>query len=257
MPSAPTNSPFRYELWQQPPEEGILNFKKGSKMGLKKGKSKRSGKDPSLGRTMLHEQIRQHLIAAIINGDYDEGERIVETRVARQLGVSQGAVREALRELEVLGFLESEPYSGTYVKTHTIDDLMEIYPVRAALEALGARLAISHLSSKQIHGLEKFVDEMVRLSEAGDARGMVERNFEFHKTIINASENSMLIRSWNLFQFSYWTPVLTTALHSQLVDLAQRHYSIIEALRSRDPERAAQALHEHSMELRDLLSQKE
>lgn len=226
-------------------------------MGLKEGKLKKSGKDPSLGRTTLHDQIREHLIAAILKGDYSEGERIVETRVARQLGVSQGAVREALRELEVLGFLESEPYSGTYVKTHTIDDLIEIYPVRAALESLGARLAISHLSDKQIRELEKFVDEMVRLSQAGDLRGTVEHNFEFHKTIINASENSMLIRSWSLFQFSYWTPVLTTELRGKLVDLAERHYSIVDALQARDPERAAQALHEHSMELRDLLSEKD
>jgi DNA-binding GntR family transcriptional regulator len=224
-------------------------------MRSNKGTSRELGKASSLDRTVLRDQIREYLIAAILNGDYSEGARIVETRVAHQLGVSQGAVREALRELELLGFLESEPYSGTYVKKHTIDDLMEIYPVRAALEALGARLALPHLSDKQIDQLEELVDEMVRLSEADDARGMVERNFEFHKMIINASENSMLIRSWSLFQFSYWTTVTTTELRSQLVDLAKRHYSIIEALRSRDSERAAQALHEHIMELRDMLSQ--
>ncbi|HZD58460.1 MAG TPA: GntR family transcriptional regulator [Anaerolineales bacterium] len=206
---------------------------------------------------MLHDQIREHLIAAILKGDYNEGERIVETRVARQLGVSQGAVREALRQLEVLGFLESEPYSGTYVRTHTIDDLMEIYPVRAALESLGARLALPHLSDEQIDKLEKLVGDMVRLSESGDVRGMVERNFEFHKAIINASGNSMLIRSWGLFQFSYWTTVTTTELQSQLAYLAQRHYAIIEALRSRDPQRAARALHEHILELRQMLSQRE
>jgi DNA-binding GntR family transcriptional regulator len=226
-------------------------------MKFNKGKSRKTGQDSSLGRTVLHDQIREFLIAAILNGDYREGERIVETHIADQLGVSQGAVREALRELALLGFLESEPYSGTYVKKHTIDELMEISTVQAALEALGARLAVPHLSDEQIAQLEKLVDEMVQLGEAGEARGMVERNFEFHKTIVTASGNSMLIRSWSLFQFSYWTMVTTTELRSQLVELAQRHYSIVEALRSRDPERAAQALHEHIMELHNMLSQQE
>ena len=224
-------------------------------MKLNKGKSKKSRKASSLDKIVLHDQIREYLIAAILNGDYKEGERIVETHIAGQLGVSQGAVREALRELALLGFLESEPYSGTYVKKHTIAELMEIYTVQAALEALGARLAVPNLSDKQIDQLEEFVDEMVRLSEAGDVRGMVERNFEFHERLMSASGNSMLIRSWGLFQFSHWTTVTTTVLRSHLVDLAKRHYSIIKALRSRDPERAAQALHEHIMELRDMLSQ--
>jgi DNA-binding GntR family transcriptional regulator len=172
-------------------------------MKLNKGKSKKSRKASSLDKIVLHDQIREYLIAAILNGDYKEGERIVETHIAGQLGVSQGAVREALRELALLGFLESEPYSGTYVKKHTIAELMEIYTVQAALEALGAELAVSNLSDKQIDQLEEFVDEMVRLSEAGDVRGMVERNFEFHERLMSASGNSMLIRSWGLFQFSH------------------------------------------------------
>lgn len=225
-------------------------------MGLNKRKSKERGKASSLDRTVLRDQIREYLIAAILSGDYNEGDRIVETRVAHHLGVSQGAVREALLELELLGFLESKPYSGTYVKKHTIDDLMEIYPVRAALEALGARLALPHLSDKQIDKLEKLVDEMVRRSEGGDTRGMVERNFEFHMTIINASGNSMLIRSWSLFQFSYWTSVTTTELKSRLVYLAQRHYLIIAALRSGNAERAARVMHEHIMEVISMLLEK-
>ncbi len=208
-----------------------------------------------LDRTVLRDQIREYLIAAILHGEYGEGDRIVETRVAQQLGVSQGAVREALRELEWMGFLETEPYSGTYVTEHSISDLIEIYPVRAALESLGARLATARLGDEQIDQLEKLVDEMVRVSEAGDARGMVERNFEFHKTIIETSENSMLIRVWSMFQFSYWTTVTTTELQNRLVYLAKRHYPIIEALRSKDPERAAQALNEHIMELIDILTE--
>jgi DNA-binding GntR family transcriptional regulator len=211
-------------------------------------------KKPSLDRTVLSDQIREYLVDAILNGVYRAGDRIVETRVAQQLGVSQGAVREALREMEWMGFLESQPFSGTYVKDLTIADLQEIYPVRAALEALGARLAVLRLTDEQLDELERMVEDMVRVSEAGDARQMVELDYAFHRAIITASGNSVLVRSWSLFQFSYWTTINTAALYNDLVNLARRHYPVLEALRSRDPERAAQAMHDHLSGMIDLVS---
>ena len=192
----------------------------------------RSKHKPSLDRTVFRDQIREYLVDAILNGEYNAGDRVVETRVAQQLGVSQGAVREALRELEWMGFLETRPYSGSFVKDLSVDDLKELYPVRAALEALAARLATPRLTNGQLDELEELVDEMVRVSEAGDSRRMVEMNYAFHQTIINASDNSVLIRSWKMFQFSYWTTISTSALNSRLVYLARRHYTVLDALRA-------------------------
>lgn len=211
----------------------------------------------SLDRTVLRDQIRDYLVEAILNGEYNAGDRIVETRVAQQLGVSQGAVREALRELEWMGFLQTYPYSGTYVKDLSLKDLLEIYPVRAALEALGARLAASNLTDDQLAYLEQLVRDMIQVSEAGDARSMSAINFAFHQTIIRASGNSVLIRNWSMFQFSYWTTVSTVRLYSDLVYLARRHYVVLDALRRRDPELSAQAMHEHIMELATLLSERQ
>lgn len=211
----------------------------------------------TLGRKVLRDQIKDYLVAAILRGSYGAGDRIVETRIAQQLGVSQGAVREALREMEWMGFLESKPYSGTYVRDISSKDLQEIYPVRAVLEALGARLAVFHLTDSQLDKMQNLIDEMVRVSKEGDERGMVERNFAFHKTIIHASQNSTLIRSWSMFQFSYWTSISTAELHNDLVNLAERHYKILEALRSRDPEKAAQEAKEHIEELIERLSHRE
>jgi DNA-binding GntR family transcriptional regulator len=211
-------------------------------------------KKPSLDRTVLREQIREYLVDAILNGEFNAGDRIVETRVAQQLGVSQGAVREALRELEWMGFLETEPFSGTYVKDLSIKDLLEIYPVRAALEALGAKLATPNLSESQFDELEQLIGEMMQASQAGNSRQMAAINYAFHQKIILASKNRVLIRSWSMFQFSYWTTVSTARLYSDLVYLARRHVIVLEALRSRDPERASQAMHDHIMELVDLIS---
>ncbi len=208
----------------------------------------------AFSRRVLRHDIREYFISSILNGLFKPGERLVETRIAHSLGVSQGAVREALRELEWMGFLETKPFSGTYVKMLSVDDLQQIYPVRAELEALGARLALANLSDQDLDALQLLIDDMVRVSEQGDERGMVARNYEFHHTIMEAAKNSALLRAWSMFQFSYWTSITTAELRDDLVDLAQRHYKVLEGFRLRDPELAAQRMREHILELMDRLA---
>src|SRR5919107_2952392 len=96
-------------------------------------------------RTMLRDQIKDVLMQRILDGVYGPGERIVETRVAEEFGVSQAPVREALRELELLRLVVSEPFRGARVRDVTAQELAEIYPVRAALEEVAARGAAAGL----------------------------------------------------------------------------------------------------------------
>ena len=73
------------------------------------------------------------------SGELQPGERLVETRIAQELGTSQAPVREALRDLELLRLVESEPFRGSRVRAFGEDELIEVYPVRASLEELAAR----------------------------------------------------------------------------------------------------------------------
>jgi DNA-binding FadR family transcriptional regulator len=70
---------------------------------------------------------------------------------------------------------------------------------------------------------------------------------------MEASKNSVLIHAWSMFQFSYWTQVTTAEVHEELVHLAMRHYKIVDGLRTRDPEVAAEYMHEHIIQLLDEL----
>ena len=87
-----------------------------------------------LERRVFREEIREQLIEDILSGKLAPGARIVETRIAQQFGVSQGPVREALRDLELFGFVVSSPFRGTQVRKFSTEELLEIYPIRAALE---------------------------------------------------------------------------------------------------------------------------
>ncbi|HBY95342.1 MAG TPA: GntR family transcriptional regulator, partial [Chloroflexi bacterium] len=94
-----------------------------------------------INRRVLREEIKERLMDAILRGSYQPGDRIVETRIAQDFGVSQAPVREAIRDLELMGFVESTPFKGASVRALNRAELGEVYPVRAALEAVAARLA--------------------------------------------------------------------------------------------------------------------
>ena len=115
-------------------------------------------KSRPLERRVFREEIREQLIEDILNGKLPPGARIVETRIAQQFGVSQGPVREALRDLELFGFVVSSPFRGTQVRQISTEDLLEIYPIRAALEAVAAREAALRLDDATLAHLEELID---------------------------------------------------------------------------------------------------
>ena len=106
------------------------------------------GRAVTLTRRILREQVKEVLLERILSGAYLPGERLVETRIAQELGTSQAPVREALRELEQLRFVESVPYRGAHVREVSLDELAEVYPVRAAIEEVAARAAADRKSTR-------------------------------------------------------------------------------------------------------------
>src|SRR3990172_5597084 len=89
----------------------------------------------------LPERISQILRDGILNGDWKPGQQIVESRVAREFGVSQNAVREALLDLESQGFVLKIPHKGTYVSEFSWDEIEQAYRVRMELESLAVKWA--------------------------------------------------------------------------------------------------------------------
>src|SRR5689334_4731482 len=92
-------------------------------------------------RRVLRDEVRGRIMEDILSGRLQPGERNVETRVAKELGLSQTPVREALRDLELLGFVVSSNFKGATVRRISQEDWAEIYPIRAALEGVAANAA--------------------------------------------------------------------------------------------------------------------
>jgi DNA-binding GntR family transcriptional regulator len=204
-------------------------------------------------RSNLREQIKDLILQRIVEGSYPQGSRLIETRIAQELGVSQGPVREALRDLEQLGCVVHEPYRGCSVRAFSARDLLDAFPVRAALEALAARLAAERISSAELAELDALLERMRAAARAGDAHEQSQANASFHATIVRAAGNATLERQWGLLEPFSRTYLTVSRPGTDLVALSERHVPVVEALRGRDPAAAADAMHDHLMGAAELL----
>ena len=204
-------------------------------------------------RSNLREQIKDVILQRIVEGSYPPGSRIVETRVAQELGVSQGPVREALRDLEQLGCIVHEPYRGCSVRAFSVDELLEAFPVRAALEALAARLAAERLGDAELAELERLLERMQVAAQRGDAHDQSRANASFHATIVRAARNGTLERQWRMLEPFSRTYLTVSRPGIDLIALSDRHVPILDALRRHDPDAAAAAMYDHLMGAAQLL----
>lgn len=198
-------------------------------------------KAPALVRTGLGDQIRQVLIDGITSGHWQPGERIIERRIAAELGVSQAPVREALRQLEALRLIEIMPNRGARVREFTEEDFAEFFPVRAGLEETAAELAVSRMGGR-VEALERHIE---RLAEASGS-AVMRHSIAFHREIVEAAGNRLLRSVWESLGIEIWTTLSVRRHHTELCGKTAEHIEIAEAFRRQDP-RVGRMLRDHVM----------
>jgi DNA-binding GntR family transcriptional regulator len=206
-----------------------------------------------ISRSVLSDQVKDRLLQGILTGHYPPGSRIVETRVAQELGTSQAPVREALRDLEALGVVEITAYRGARVRRPSRAELLEAYAIRAELECLGARLALPRLGAAEFQELQDCIDEMHRAVREGDAHAEAIADAGFHGRIVEIGGNQTLARVWRHlepFSRTYITIVIPGSDRARIADL---HVPVLEALRRRDEAQVCEALHYHFQEASAML----
>ena len=197
--------------------------------------------------------MKDVILERIVTGAYAPGERLVETRIAQELAISQAPVREALRDLEQLGCVVHEPFRGCSVRAFSPQELLDAFPVRAALEALAARTAAERITPAALVLLESLVEEMRAAARAGDAHVQSRANAEFHATIVRAAGNPTLERQWALLEPFSRTYITASRPGIDLVELTERHVPILDAIRARDGQAAGRAMERHLMEAAEML----
>jgi DNA-binding GntR family transcriptional regulator len=190
---------------------------------------------------VLREQVKELLLERIMGGAYAPGERLVETRIAQELGVSQAPVREALRDLESLRFVDSAPFRGTWVREVSDRELAEMYPIRAALEEVAARAAAQRLGG-DVRALER---ERTAMASAAGVREQVEHDVAFHRIIVEAAGNGRLLELWESLQVEARTIITALRTGMEAGEVAALHDPIVEALRRQDALAAGHEIRGH------------
>jgi GntR family transcriptional regulator, gluconate operon transcriptional repressor len=188
------------------------------------------------------DRIRERILA----GGFGQGEHLVEARIAEQLNVSRGPVREAFKLLRAEGLLEEEPRRGTFVVSMSPEDVREIYAVRAAIEGRAARTLAGPVGEEARAELHALLGDLERAVRSGDASSVFARDLAFHEGLCRLSGNRRLVEV-----FVRYVPTLRALLRldervlASLDDVALQHRQLVDAIDRRDPEEAARLAEEH------------
>ncbi|HEU4541777.1 MAG TPA: GntR family transcriptional regulator [Jiangellaceae bacterium] len=196
-------------------------------------------------KTVLRDQVKDVITERILDGTYAPGERLVESQLAKEFGVSQAPIREALRDLEAIRFVESRPYRGARVRAVTKKELAEIYPVRAALEELAGQTAASLITDAQLTQLEDEHTAMRSAAEQQDVHQLLVHDVRFHEIIVEASRNTTLLEVWTSLRIEARTLVSVLKSDIDLPAIARTHVPVLNALRRRDADLAAKEIRQH------------
>ena len=194
----------------------------------------------------LRELVCEHIRQAIIGGIFTPGERLMEIQLAEEMGVSRTPVREAIRKLELEGFVVMIPRRGTYVADISIKDINEVYEIRTALDILAAGLAAERINDDELEEMQRLLVEIGTYIEKGDMEKIVEIDSAFHDVLYRASRNERLVNIINNLREQI-TGLRGRSMNypGRLVSTLDEHRAIVDSIAQRNPEKAQKAVRMH------------
>lgn len=198
------------------------------------------------GYQPLRDMVFKALMDAIMLGQLSPGERLLEVQLAEEMGVSRTPVREAIRRLELEGFVVMVPRKGAYVAGLSVADVEAVYEIRTALETLAVRLAAQRMVAEDYKQLDALAEKMRDTWQEGNVENWVELDAKFHELLYRFSRNDRLVQMMNniMEQLSRYRIISLANVEVRHNSLSE-HEAVIEALRRHDSEAASAAAAQH------------
>lgn len=212
---------------------------------------------PRLPSPTLADRAAEMLRERILAGEFVSGDRLVEARIAKQLGISRGPLREAFKQLAADGLVREEPRRGTFVATPTIEDVRDAYDLRVAIEGKAARLVIANRDYAALEALRRAADGVAAAADASDLRKMVEADYEFHQTLCRVSGNRRLLDAFvrNSSVLRILLRLEEERFYRSYGEVAGQHRGLFAAVEAGDASRADAMFTDHLESARDRLMQ--
>ncbi|VEF46537.1 transcriptional regulator [Bacillus freudenreichii] len=195
---------------------------------------------------------------AIITGQFEPGKRLTEEALAKQLKVSRTPIRQAIQQLESNGLVTPLKSRGVIVREFSIEDIRQIYNLRAILESYAASEAALHCTSENYQQLletNNIYEDAIARHKKMDIQSIKkihQSNHDFHEAIFKATKNehirsliSKVVMVPLVFRSYYWYD------EKQLLHSLEAHKTLLEAIKNKEPERAKVAMQEHILHGRD------
>jgi len=195
-------------------------------------------------RQSLKDQVKSILIDRMIDGDLSPGDRIKELQIAKELGTSQAPVREAIRCLETLGYVEHIPHVGAMVRVYNKSEIEEAYQVREALEVHSTALVHDPMD-KLVEELDERLDQMLVAVQKGSIRMFTQADNAFHRSIVAFCSNATMLVMWESLKVQMQVIATLTKASMPLDEVYSLHPPIVDAFRKRSRDRASLLLKGH------------
>lgn len=190
--------------------------------------------------------LEREIESMILDGRLSVGGRINENQLAATFGVSRGPVREALRSLEALGLVELQPNRGVFIRSLDIDQVVEMYGVRAALFGYAAQILAGRADAAILARLHAMLREMGEAARVHDFDRYYPLNFAFHDFIVESAGNGVLTAQYRGLVKQLRLYRAGNLMTGNTLELSnEEHARIVAAIEQRDPAAAYAASFDH------------
>lgn len=205
-----------------------------------------------LQRTPLRDQIKEELIRRILSGRFKPGDRIKESVIAGEMQTSQAPVREAIRLLEVMGYVEHEPHKGAKIRRLNRQEFIEVYEIREAFEIFAVRSAQNRLKAS-LKEIKNCLSAMASAADQSDISSHSSHNAKFHRMIVEASGNQAMLKTLDTLAVHEQIAATLTTNKMALDETMALHYPIVEAIESGSWDEVCRHITRHYQEIKDCI----
>lgn len=194
----------------------------------------------------LRNRVFSQLQNDILNGLYQPGENLIETRLSEELGVSRTPVREAIRQLELEGLVKFIPNKGAIVRGISAKDIEDIYTIRMLIEGLAARWACEKITPAELMELKEAAELEEFYTAKNDLNHLLQFDSRFHDIIFRACKSKPLMHTLSTFHH-YVQRARSVSLNSpeRAQKALEEHKAILKAIIERDADKAEKLTTEH------------
>ncbi len=197
-------------------------------------------------RTTYKDHVIKYIYDGLRENRFKAGEKILESHLAKELGISRAPIREAMADMVSAGLLKYRPQVGNFVASLSAQKIIDSYVARGVLEGFAVAQGIDNFTDEDLLRLEEMAHRMEQFAQQGQRKALIDIGQEFHEELFSHCTNAQVVHfteqlslKLHLLFYKHWANVYTPR------EIRDRHLQIIEAIRNKDPFKLERLIRQH------------